>query len=100
MHHAAAHRYGIYTRRVASGNGCARKALCDSGVKARRDAGFADSSVHILQQFMPKPRETDDDRLVRLRIPAVKTNFIAVEVVGLVNSHALEFDGGLRFIID
>ena len=49
MHNTAAHGYGADAGCIASGNCYARKSLGNSGVKARGNAGFADSSVHILQ---------------------------------------------------
>ena len=59
MHHAAAHRDGAMPVADRAAFSCAHKCLCDSGVKAGSDSGFADSALQIVQQFMPQGRDLE-----------------------------------------
>src|ERR1051326_8060395 len=100
MHHPATHGDGGDAGSIASGNDCARESLCNCGMEAGRDAGFAGSSVYVLQQFMPQPREADDDGLFLFRIRAVKLDFIAIEGVRFFQGNTFKFDGRLRLVVD
>src|SRR4051812_36057296 len=100
VHHASAHGDGADSYSRSRRGSHAHETVGNGGVEARGDPGFTYTAVQIVQKFLPQRRDLEPKRLAGLSFTALLFDLITVDVFGLADGDAFEFDGGLRFVID